>query len=216
MIFNSRLVIILKKEFMKNNFYASLSSGGFHRVHYTEWGDAANPRMLICAHGLTRCGRDFDTMAESLSAQYRVICPDVAGRGESDWLTNKADYNYPQYLNDMSALIARTGASEIHWVGTSMGGIIGMLLAAQPTRGLDVGSIEFIHKQIIAMRDAGMAVLLISTELDEIFSLSDRIAVMYSGKVIDTVNIEDATRESVGLLMAGVKRDKTEKVATHG
>ncbi len=120
------------KEFMKNNFYVALSSGGFHRVHYTEWGDAANPRVLICAHGLTRCGRDFDTMAALLSAQYRVICPDVAGRGESDWLTNKTDYNYPQYLNDMTALIARTGASEIHWVGTSMGGIIGMLLAALP------------------------------------------------------------------------------------
>jgi pimeloyl-ACP methyl ester carboxylesterase len=117
---------------MKNNFYSALSSGGFHRVHYTEWGDAANPRVLICVHGLTRCGRDFDTMAALLSAQYRVICPDVAGRGESDWLTNKTDYNYPQYLNDMTALIARTGASEIHWVGTSMGGIIGMLLAALP------------------------------------------------------------------------------------
>jgi simple sugar transport system ATP-binding protein len=65
------------------------------------------------------------------------------------------------------------------------------------------------------MRNSGMAVLLISTELDEIFSLSDRIAVMYAGKVIDTLSIEDATRESVGLLMAGVKRDKTEKVASH-
>ncbi len=90
-----------------------------------------------------------------------------------------------------------------------------LLVAAQPTRGLDVGSIEFIHKQIVAMRDAGMAVLLISTELDEIFSLSDRIAVMYAGKIIDTLPIEAATRESVGLLMAGVKRDKSEKVATH-
>jgi len=90
-----------------------------------------------------------------------------------------------------------------------------LLVAAQPTRGLDVGSIEFIHKQIVSMRDAGMAVLLISTELDEIFSLSDRIAVMYAGKIIDTLPIEAATRESVGLLMAGVKREKTEKVVTH-
>ena len=93
---------------------------------------------------------------------------------------------------------------------------IRLLVAAQPTRGLDVGSIEFIHKQIVAMREAGMAVLLISTELDEIFSLSDRIAVMYAGKIIDTLPIEEATRESVGLLMAGVKREKTEKVTTHG
>lgn len=91
-----------------------------------------------------------------------------------------------------------------------------LLVAAQPTRGLDVGSIEFIHKQIVAMRDAGTAVLLISTELDEIFSLSDRIAVMYTGKIIDTLPIEKATRESVGLLMAGIKRDQAHKEAVSG
>ncbi|MCA0456379.1 MAG: ABC transporter ATP-binding protein [Chloroflexi bacterium] len=107
--------------------------------------------------------------------------------------------------NQQKVIIAREFSRQNH-----------LLLAAQPTRGLDVGSIEFIHKQIVAMRDAGMAVLLISTELDEIFSLSDRIAVMYAGKIIDTVNIDDATRESVGLLMAGVKREKGLKEATHG
>ena len=107
--------------------------------------------------------------------------------------------------NQQKVIIAREFSRSNH-----------LLVAAQPTRGLDVGSIEFIHKQIVAMRDAGMAVLLISTELDEIFGLADRIAVMYAGKIIDTVKIEDATRESVGLLMAGVKRDKAEKVATHG
>lgn len=85
-----------------------------------------------------------------------------------------------------------------------------LVIAAQPTRGLDVGSIEFIHKQIIRMRDAGTGVLLVSTELDEIFSLSDRIAVMYRGKIIDIVPIHEATREAVGLLMAGIKRDKGE------
>ena len=115
---------------MRHVFYSGLSTAGFHRIHYTEWGEADNPRVLICAHGLTRCGRDFDTLAKSLAGHYRVICPDVAGRGESDWLANKADYNYAQYMNDMAALIARTGADTVHWVGTSMGGIIGMLLAS--------------------------------------------------------------------------------------
>ncbi len=81
-----------------------------------------------------------------------------------------------------------------------------LLVAAQPTRGLDVGSIEFIHKRIIEQRDAGHAVLLVSAELDEILSLSDRIAVMYKGKIIDTVPIEGATRENIGLLMAGIER----------
>jgi ABC-type uncharacterized transport system ATPase subunit len=91
-----------------------------------------------------------------------------------------------------------------------------LLLAAQPTRGLDVGSIEYIHKQIVKMRDEGVAVLLVSTELDEIFSLSDRIAVMFAGKIIDTVSIHEATKESVGLLMAGIKRDKMQEAVTHG
>lgn len=121
---------------MKHYFYRGLSSGGFHDLHYTEWGERDNPRMLICAHGLTRCARDFDTLAALLCHDYRVICPDVAGRGESGWLSNKADYAYPQYLNDMNALIAHTrldaNVGTVHWVGTSMGGIIGMLLAAQP------------------------------------------------------------------------------------
>ena len=115
---------------MRHGFYGGLSTAGFHRIHYTEWGDASNPRVLICAHGLTRCGRDFDTLARTLQGDYRVICPDVAGRGESEWLANKADYNYAQYMNDMTALLARTGAQTVHWLGTSMGGIIGMLLAS--------------------------------------------------------------------------------------
>ncbi|MEP7157044.1 MAG: alpha/beta hydrolase [Betaproteobacteria bacterium] len=124
---------------MRHHFYRGLSSSGFHRLHYTEWGDPANPRVLVCAHGLTRVGRDFDTLAAAMQDQYRVICPDVAGRGESDWLATKADYNYVQYMNDMAALIARVTApvagagdtESVHWLGTSMGGIIGMLLASQ-------------------------------------------------------------------------------------
>lgn len=115
---------------MKHGSFKGLSSAGFHQLRYTEWGDAANPRILICAHGLTRCGRDFDTLAKDLADRYRVICPDIAGRGESDWLANKADYHYLQYMQDMTALIAHVQATEVHWVGTSMGGIIGMLLAS--------------------------------------------------------------------------------------
>lgn len=91
-----------------------------------------------------------------------------------------------------------------------------LLIAAQPTRGLDVGSIEFIHKQIVRMRDEGAAVLLVSTELDEILSLSDRIAVMYAGQIIDVVDIADADRETIGLLMAGVRADAAEEGATDG
>jgi len=121
-----------------------LTAGGFHRLRYWEWGERANPRVLVCVHGLTRNGRDFDALARSLADRWRVLCPDVAGRGESDWL-GADDYSYPQYCADMTALIARSGAAEVDWVGTSMGGIIGMILAAQarsPIRRLvlnDVG-----------------------------------------------------------------------------
>ncbi|MFO1428681.1 MAG: alpha/beta hydrolase [Candidatus Competibacteraceae bacterium] len=117
---------------MNSKHFLGLGPHGFHRVHYTEWGDPANDNILICVHSLTRQGRDFDALAAALENSYRVICPDIVGRGRSDWLAHKADYSYPQYLADMTALIARSGADRVDWVGTSMGGLIGMFLAAQP------------------------------------------------------------------------------------
>lgn len=117
---------------MRHGSYRSLHSKGFHRIAYTEWGERDNPRVLICVHGLTRNGRDFDALAEALAARYRVVCPDVVGRGASDWLDDKNDYGYPQYLGDMAALVAHLNADSVHWVGTSMGGLIGMLMAALP------------------------------------------------------------------------------------
>ncbi|MFA7292478.1 MAG: alpha/beta hydrolase [Rhodocyclaceae bacterium] len=104
---------------------------GLHRMRYTEWGDPANPRVLVCVHGLTRNGRDFDTLAAALSSHYRVVCPDVVGRGRSDWLKDPAGYGFPQYVADMMVLLARLDVSEVHWLGTSMGGLIGMVLASQ-------------------------------------------------------------------------------------
>ncbi len=117
---------------MRSHSVLGLSSQGFHRIHYTEWGDPANTRVLVCVHGLTRNGRDFDDFARAMADHYRVLCPDIAGRGQSDWLTDKSGYSYAQYLADMAVLIARSGAVVVDWVGTSMGGLIGMLLAAQP------------------------------------------------------------------------------------
>ncbi len=105
---------------------------GLHRVAYTEWGDPDNPKVVICAHGLTRNGRDFDFLAQALMDEYRVVCPDVVGRGRSDWLGVKGDYGFPLYMADMVTLIARLDVESVHWVGTSMGGLIGMLLASQP------------------------------------------------------------------------------------
>ncbi|MEO8717932.1 MAG: alpha/beta hydrolase [Burkholderiales bacterium] len=107
------------------------SSAGLHRVAYLEWGDADNPEVVVCVHGLSRCARDFDNLARALSGRYRVVCPDVAGRGDSDWLADPMLYTIPQYVADMVTLIARLDVEQVHWVGTSMGGLIGMALAAQ-------------------------------------------------------------------------------------
>lgn len=117
---------------MKEHTFLALGPSGFHRVHYYEWGDPDNDRVVVCVHGLTRNGRDFDALATALSQHSRVLCPDVVGRGKSGRLARKEEYGYPQYCADMAALIARSGAQTIDWVGTSMGGIIGMLMASQP------------------------------------------------------------------------------------
>ena len=106
-----------------------LGPGGLHRMVYTEWGAPENEDVVICVHGLTRNGRDFDYLARALSDRFRVVCPDVVGRGLSDWLQDKQGYVFPTYLADMVTLLARLNVRSVSWVGTSMGGVIGMMLA---------------------------------------------------------------------------------------
>lgn len=115
---------------MRERSVRCLSPAGFHDMAYVEWGDPRNPRVLVCVHGLTRCGRDFDFLGQSLAGEYRVVCPDVAGRGRSDWLKDKSLYAVPQYAADMATLLARLDVERVDWLGTSMGGLIGMALAA--------------------------------------------------------------------------------------
>jgi pimeloyl-ACP methyl ester carboxylesterase len=98
---------------------------------YLEWGDARSPDVLVCVHGLTRTGRDFDELARALCGRFRVVCPDVAGRGASEWLPDPMLYVVPQYAADMVTLIARLDVESVSWVGTSLGGLVGMALAAQ-------------------------------------------------------------------------------------
>jgi pimeloyl-ACP methyl ester carboxylesterase len=120
---------------MNSNSLLCLDTKGFHRVHYYDWGDAAAAAVAICVHGLTRNGRDFDFLAQMLAERSRVVCPDVVGRGKSDWLRAGTDYNYIQYMNDMAALMARvtrTAEQPVYWVGTSMGALLGILLASLP------------------------------------------------------------------------------------
>ena len=111
-----------------------ISLAGLHRMAYKEWGDADNPNVLVCVHGVTRVGDDFDALARALSDHYRVVCPDVVGRGRSGRLRNPHLYQIPQYVSDMVTLIARVTANsdsgQVDWFGTSMGGLIGMGLAS--------------------------------------------------------------------------------------
>jgi pimeloyl-ACP methyl ester carboxylesterase len=147
---------------MQQRYFHALGNGAFHRIAYTEWGNAANAHVAMCVHGLARNSRDFDYLADALTPECRVVCMDVAGRGESDWLENKSEYKFSTYQNDAAAMLARAsapganrwldrfsarGEPRIDWVGTSMGGLIGMFLAAKknsPIRRLvlnDVGAL---------------------------------------------------------------------------
>lgn len=125
-----------------------ISPAGLHRMVYKEWGRADNPKVLVCVHGVTRVSDDFDALAADLADEYRVICPDIVGRGRSDWLRNPQSYQIAQYVADMVTLLARVVADDgpgraqsraqscdepgVDWVGTSMGGLIGLGLAALP------------------------------------------------------------------------------------
>lgn len=138
-----------------------LGPHGFFRMSYRDWGRRDNPRVLICVHGLTRNARDFDRVARRLARGWRVVCPDMPGRGESDYLPVKGDYGYPLYATACATLIAHLGADRVDWLGTSMGGIIGMQMAAQPNSPIarmilnDIG--PFISKAAIdrIIRTAG-------------------------------------------------------------
>lgn len=101
-----------------------------HRLTCYQWGNEQAARTIICAHGLTRNGRDFDFLSQALARDYRVICPDMPGRGNSEWLVNPLGYNYPAYVADIQYILARLELREVHWIGTSMGGILGMMMTS--------------------------------------------------------------------------------------
>ncbi len=123
------------------NYVSCADADGGHRMAYWSWGDPAAPRVIVCVHGLSRQGRDFDVLAQALLARsegrLRVVCPDVVGRGRSDWLKNPQGYVLPTYAADMLALLAQLHAQapvqDLSWCGTSMGGLIGMAVAGTPS-----------------------------------------------------------------------------------
>ena len=130
----------LKDEVKKTNvihhgdtfFVTCTSPDGTHRMAYHAWGNPSNPKVLVCVHGLTRRGSDFKTLAQAMSNDYYVVCPDIVGRGDSDRLSNPMLYAVPQYVSDIATLVKKLGVSQVEWFGTSMGGLIGMVYAAMP------------------------------------------------------------------------------------
>jgi pimeloyl-ACP methyl ester carboxylesterase len=115
---------------MLERHLACLGPSGFHHLVYSEWPGPAGAPTLVCVHGLSRNAHDFDAIAKALSENYRVVCPDMPGRGRSEWLA-PADYSFPLYLADCVALIARLDVESVDWLGTSMGALIGLMLAAR-------------------------------------------------------------------------------------
>lgn len=113
-------------------YVACTSPDGPHRMAYHAWGDPMNPKVLICVHGLTRRGSDFNTLAQAMCTDFYVVCPDIVGRGDSDWLKNPMLYAVPQYVADIVCLIKQLGVTQVDWLGTSMGGLIGMVYASMP------------------------------------------------------------------------------------
>jgi pimeloyl-ACP methyl ester carboxylesterase len=117
---------------MKARNLPVLGPRGFLNLAYWEWEGPAGAPTVLCVHGLTRNGRDFDFLAEALASRFRVVCPDMPGRGRSDWLEDAGSYAFPFYLSVLGALYARLDVPAVHWVGTSMGGLLGILFAALP------------------------------------------------------------------------------------
>jgi pimeloyl-ACP methyl ester carboxylesterase len=122
------------------NYVSCPDASGGHRMAFWQWGDASAARVVVCVHGLSRQGRDFDVLAQSLVARaggrLRVVCPDVVGRGRSEWLKDPMGYAVPTYVGDMLAMLMQihraAPIAELDWVGTSMGGLIGIALAGTP------------------------------------------------------------------------------------
>ncbi len=126
----------------KLNYVQCPDATGGHRMAYWEWGNPAAGHVILCVHGLSRQGRDFDVLAQALveksGGSVRVVCPDVVGRGMSDWLKDPLLYQVPTYAADMLALLAQLKPTTLDWLGTSMGGLVGMALCGQPNLPLPV------------------------------------------------------------------------------
>lgn len=142
-----------------NDVFCPDAAGG-HRMAYWQWGRPQAGHVVVCVHGLSRQGRDFDVLAQALCAKannnLRVVCPDIVGRGQSDWLKDPMGYQIPFYAADMLVLLAQLKPSMLDWVGTSMGGLIGMLVCAQTAAS--VGAERPVQVRRLVLNDVGPSI----------------------------------------------------------
>jgi pimeloyl-ACP methyl ester carboxylesterase len=173
---------------VRHTRYLSQSAPRPHHIFYKEWGDVHNANALFCAHGLTRNSGDFDYFCSRMESQYHIVCPDMAGRGQSDWL-NEGEYHYTVYMSDAAALIGQLGTKKLDWIGTSMGGLMGMILASQPNSPIrklvlnDVGPLATRESQINIAKYAGN---------DERFSTFDEIVAYFKNLYASWGNVPEA------------------------
>jgi pimeloyl-ACP methyl ester carboxylesterase len=128
----------------KTEFVTSTNSDSFHQLAYQDWGDTSSTETVFCLHGLTRNSHDFDPLARRLAKSRRVICPDTVGRGDSDWLSNPDDYHINQYNHDFTVLATKIACTKFDIIGSSLGGLMGMMLAGlknSPVRRLIINDI---------------------------------------------------------------------------
>ena len=175
------------------NYVNCVSKAGVHRMAYWEWGDPDNDRVLLCVHGLTRTGRDFDDIARAMSAEYRVVCPDIAGRGASDFLSNPSLYAVPQYVSDFFTLLARVNAKTLDWIGTSMGGLIGMVFAGMVRNAdLYIGNQEPRHEAMPGNTGLALNKMILNDVGPKIELASIRRIGAYVGTALSFESLESA------------------------
>jgi len=171
-----------------HNSLMTLTPQGFHRISYIEWGEPTNENILICVHALTRNSRDFDYLARHLQNTYRLACPDLLGSGASDYPGNPEIYSFSQHLNDMVALLARLGSQKVHWLGTCLGGILGMMLAAHPNS--PIKSLILNDVGMIIPRLALQRILTFASNDNKFLSFHE--AKKYFQTILAPLGIEDA------------------------
>ena len=157
-------------------YQIKISSGGeVHNLYVNEWGFAKNPRTILCLHGFTQCSLDFSVLASFFSKSYRVICPDLVGRGQSSWLENKFLYHLPFYIQDILFLCAELNLKDVRIIGTSLGGLLGMILASNPDKYITVLNSMDISKQILTTWDPEILKALVLNDVGAVVNFGDLV-----------------------------------------